>query len=252
MIQAEIYPHVVGWYKERASYYYDFATNGVPLSADMQTVLTAPLYVLVTGYENNNPIMVAGQHNIANATRGDVGYSDLWQIYFLTVDAGYVANTVRDADTALSMWGATRMTGPLVNCPVVEDGSTLAGGELNITYGWCRNVSIQYFDFGVSVNFVIPLYTFPGVANQNNIIDAIPSDNSSYSAFWSIYSVTPSASYVANTYKSFQDVANAGITPMSLNSVRNCPVVKTDPPTATNSGVISLASFALIFALFIL
>jgi len=138
---------------------------------------------------------------------------------------------------ALSLFTVSSVVGPTVNCPVVPINSTLAGGSPNITLGWFQNQTINYFDFGPNTASVVPIEVFPGITAQHNIIDAIPTDPG-YSAFWLVEEFTAPAGYVANTYKSFTDVANANLgSPVIPNVIVNCPVISTDPapPASTTA-----------------
>ena len=62
------------------------------------------------------------------------------------------------------------------------------------------------------------------VANQLNIIDAIPGDPG-YSDFWQVVKVTVPADYVANTATSLQDLLDAGYSMQTTDMIVNCPVV---------------------------
>jgi hypothetical protein len=227
------YALIQGWYNERATFYYNFGNNSAVVNGQVQP---CNLYSLVTGFDaNNNPIPVAGQHNIAPAVPGNPIYSDLWQIIFLTVPATYVANTVKDATVAVASF-TTQTTGPLVNCPVVPIGSTLLGGGPNITLGWYQNTTINYFNFGPNQDFEIPIIVFPAIATQLHIVDQIPGQ-SGYSSFWAVNEYTAPSGYVPNTYKSFQDIAQANLgNPIVPGLVLNCPIISTDPvPSTTGS-----------------
>jgi len=238
------YSLVTGWYKGRNSYYYDFGTTGVNVINGL--VNPIPLYSLVTGYDSGgNPIPVAGQHNIANITKGEEGYCDLWQIVYFTVGSGYVANTYTSQAQVMTAIGSTAKTGPLVNCPVVDEGSLLADGTTTVN-GWVRGSPMYYFDFGPSPDDIIPLYKIPSSVGQHNLIDAVPEDGNEYSPFWEIYFITPPSGYVANTYKSFADVIAAGVTPVDQNMVVNCPVVKTDPVPSSDASTSIISLFMII------
>jgi len=248
--EATVYNIVTGWYKGRFSYYYDFGPGGVKTSG--ATVVAIPLFALVTGFNaDGSPILVAGSHNIANITLGETGYSDLWQIIFYTVPATYVANTYKSQDEVIAAITdpAMRKVGPLVNCPIVPAGSTLDDGTPT-TLGWCRGFGIEYFDFGKTVNYIIPLYKMPTVMDQHNIIDAVPEDGAAYSPFWEIYTIAPPTGYAANKFRSFADVDASGAVKTDQNMVVNCPVVKTDAnvqPTDSSSTTALVASLALVF-----
>jgi len=227
---ATVYLRQEGWYENRKTDYYDFGSRS---GIDSQGyVKTAPLYVLTTGVDINNvPVKVAGQFNIAASLPPSPGYSDLWQIIFLNVTNGYTANSIRDAATATANFSPLiNVTGPIVNCPVVANGSSLSGGEIGLTHGWHQDIMFDYFDFGVTSNSPNTEYTFPTVpVTQNDIIDLIPTD-AGYSDFKSIYAASPlfPGSVSTNQYKSFEDVKDDNINPQSTGVVVNRPVVSVD------------------------
>src|SRR5690349_11249681 len=92
------FPVVQGWFDGRATFYYDFGMNS-PALDDATKVASAPIYVLVTGFDaSGQPQPLAGQHNIIDVVPGEAGYSDLWQVNFVTVPSGTAANSVRSLD----------------------------------------------------------------------------------------------------------------------------------------------------------
>ena len=142
------FPVVQGWYDGRATYYYDFGGNS-PAVNNAAAVAPAPIYVFVTGFDaQGNPQAVAGQHNIIDMAPGDAGYSDLWQVNFVTVPSNYVANTVTSLDAIRQGGYAIKTSDMMVNCPVVPLGSSLAEGTPGLTKGWYEGREVDYFDFG--------------------------------------------------------------------------------------------------------
>jgi len=107
-------------------------------------------------------------------------------------------------------------------------------------------------DFGPNPSYSIPIYAFPGVAGQHNIVDAVP-PNSTYSAFWNERKYVVKSGYVAETYKSFSDVAAAGITYTDGKQGINCPITKVYPVDNSNKGDASHFQlfFTVIFALIV-
>ncbi len=223
---------VSGWYQNRAAQYYDFGAN-TPL-AGASGVPTAPIYVFITGMNaDGTPRMVEGQHNIVDVLPGDAGYSDLWQVNFVTVPAGYVADTARSKADIDAAGYAVTPTDTLVNCPIVPAGTTLAGGE-PLVQGWARGQEVFYPDFGQNSATAAPIWVFihgmnadgtpQMVEGQSNIIDTIPGD-AGYTAFWNVNFVTVPAGYVPNSIRSAADVRAAGYTITPTTTVVNCPVI---------------------------
>ncbi len=231
------FPVVQGWYEGRATYYYDFGASSPPLN-DAKTVAHIPIYVLVTGFDSNGqPQPVADQHNIVDFVPGDPGYSDLWQVNFVTVPANYIANTVRSLDDVQKAGYPIKATDQLVNCPVVPLNSSLAEGTPGLTKGWYKGKEVHYFDFGPSPDFTLPIYAFitgldsagnpQFVPGQHNIIGVIPGQGG-YSAFWDLHLVKVPADYQANSITSIAQALASGYEMIHPGIVVNCPVIRTD------------------------
>jgi hypothetical protein len=231
------YPLVQGWYEGRATYYYDFGMNVPPLN-DAKAVASAPIYVLVTGFSaSGEPQFVAGQNNIIDVVPGDAGYSDLWRVTFVTVPAGYQANTLRSAADVRAAGYPMQASEVLVNCPVVPLNSTLAEGTPGLTRGWYKGREVHYFDFGPNTAATAPIYAFitgmdaagqpQFVPGQHNVIGVIPGDMG-YSAFWDVHLVQVPAGYRANSITSVAQVMSSGYPMLHPGLVVNCPVIRTD------------------------
>ncbi|MCB0209458.1 MAG: hypothetical protein KDJ52_09015 [Anaerolineae bacterium] len=238
---AKNYELVQGWYQGRETFYYDFGPS-TPLTEDGTGVVTAPIYVLVTGFDaDGNPQAVAGQSNIVDVIPGDDGYSDLWEVTFVTVPADYEANSITSAQELIDAGYEQTVAGVYVNCPIVPAGSTLSeGGDL--VQGWYKGQEVFYFDFGPNPTTPAPIYVLvtgfdadgnpQAVAGQSNIVDVVPEDEG-YSAFWSVNFVTVPADYQANTITDAADILSGGydITPAGI--LVNCPVIRTADAPAT-------------------
>jgi hypothetical protein len=243
-----------GWYEGRQTYYYDFGAN-TTASADGETIIPAPIYVLVTGFNaDGSPQTIEGQRNIIDVIPGDEGYSDLWEVTFVTVPEDTVANTITAADEVISGGYEQTPAGFYVNCPVVPADSTLSEGGGTLTLGWYKGQDVSYFDFGMNAIDTAPIYAFitgfdgdgnpQFVEGQNNVIGVIPGDDG-YSAFWYVNLVTVPADYVANTITSVDQVLSAGYEIVTPGLLVNCPVLRTDaaapasPTTLPQTGGVS-------------
>jgi hypothetical protein len=236
---AQTYTLTKGWYQGRETFYYDFGMNS-PVLNNGAGVGAAPIYVLVTGFDGSgNPQMVEGQRNIIDVVPGEPGYSDLWEVNFVTVPAGYVANTFKSADDVRKAGLQMTKPGVLVNCPVVPLNSRLAepvNGSVEPTRGWYKGSEVHYFDFGPNSNRTAPIYAFitgfsadgtpQFVQGQNNIIDVIPGD-AGYSAFWDVHLVRVPAGYKPNSITSAAGVMSSGFEIVRPGLVVNCPVTRT-------------------------
>jgi len=221
--------------------YYDF---------DVMPLAPAPIYVLFREGESEP---VENQLNIIDVIPGDLGYSDFWQMYKVTVPQDYVANTVTSLVKILDKGYELTETNYLINCPVAPKGST---AELRYTdesktldRGWYKNKVVYYFTFEEKVlattagglNPISPIYvtfninpdendpnsgpasgfvTETGSAQTHNVLATIPTD-ADYSPLWSV-----------NVYDNadFENVSNlttaeaANVLAQGVMLV-NCPVV---------------------------
>ncbi|HLZ72609.1 MAG TPA: hypothetical protein VKV26_22100 [Dehalococcoidia bacterium] len=222
---------VPGWYRGNAVKYYDFGTN--TKLAGGNVLAAAPIYLFITGMNaDGTPNAVKGQHNIVDLLQGQPGYSDLWQINFVSVPASYAADTAKSLDEITAAGFGVAPANMFVNCPLVPQDTTLEDGK-QLTQGWYDGQPVFYPDFGLNPDASLPIYALvngfdaqgnpQAVAGQNNIIDSVPTDQG-YSAFWRVNFVTVPAGYVANTLRSAADVVASGFPIMQSNTIVNCPV----------------------------
>lgn len=223
---------VTGWYQDQQVRYYDFGMNS---ATNGSVVATAPIYVFIHGFDaDGNPEFVEGQHNVVNVKPGDPGYSDLWQVMLVTVPDDYEADSIKSAGDVMAMGYEVTPTEMYVNCPIVDEGTTLEGGE-SLTQGWYKGEEVFYPDFGVNPANAIPIWVFATgfdadgnpqfVEGQQNVIDAVPGDPG-YSAFWQVNIVVVDEGYEANSVTSREDIQAMGYEVMQTNMVVNCPVTE--------------------------
>jgi len=116
-IQGSSTSPVSGWYRNRDVFYFD---NGANSPAHGFVVEDAPIYAFF--HADGTP--VAGQKNVIDVLPGDAGYSDLWKVTKVVVDASYMANSLRDARSIVAARDAGQVTlettDIYVNCPVVS------------------------------------------------------------------------------------------------------------------------------------
>lgn len=224
---------VSGWFRDRQVKYYDFGTN--THLATNHVVSIQPIFVFIHGMNaDGTPQMVEGQHNIVGVVPGDDGYSDLWQVTFVTVPQNYQPDSVRSAQDIRDAGYETTVTDMFVNCPIVPEGTTLEGGE-ELKQGWHNDEKVFYPDFGANPTNTQPIWVFihgmnadgtPDlVQGQSNIIDTVPGD-AGYSAFWQVNMVTVPAGYQPNSIKSAADVRSSGYPIAETQMVVNCPVTQ--------------------------
>jgi len=217
---------------------------------DVQPLAPAPLYVL---FKEGSTESVEGQLNIIDVIPGDVGYSDFWRMYKVTVPDNYAANSVTSYQDIISMDYMIEATPNLINCPVVPKGSTASmrlGNESSaLDRGWYKGELVYYFTFeekAIQVNEaglvpISPIYvtfninpddsnpdsgppsgfvTETGTVQTHNVIATVPSDTD-YSPLWSVF-VYDNADFDHVTDLSSAQAAN--ILAEGVMYV-NCPVV---------------------------
>lgn len=225
-------PLISGWYRDEAVRYYDFGLNSEAMGS---SVSVAPIYAFITGMSAaGEPMFVDGQHNVVGVVPGDAGYSDLWEVHLVTVPADYEADTIRSAADVEASGYEMEVPGLFVNCPIVEPGTELEGGE-ELVQGWYENEEVFYPDFGENAPVAIPIWAFATgmdadgnpefVDGQHNIIDAVPTDTG-YSAFWRVNLVMVDDMYEADSIRSAADVGSSGYEVMETDLVVNCPVTE--------------------------
>jgi hypothetical protein len=223
---------VTGWYRDQQVRYYDFGMNS---ATNGDVVATAPIYVFIHGFDaDGDPQPVEGQHNVVNVRPGDPGYSDLWQVMFVTVPEDFEPDSIKSADDVMAMGYEITPTDMFVNCPIVDHGTMLTGGE-PLTQGWYKGEQVFYPDFGLNPALAIPIWVFATgvdadgnpqfVEGQNNVIDSVPGDPG-YSAFWRVNLVIVDESYEPNSVTASSDIQAMGYEVMQTNLVANCPVTE--------------------------
>jgi len=231
------YELVQGWYQGRATYYYEFGANS-PATEDGQQVIPAPIYVLVTGFDaEGNPQPVEGQYNIVDVIPGDEGYSDLWQVNFVTVPDDYEANTITSAEQIFNGGYDITESEVLVNCPIVPKDSTLAEGGAPLVQGWYKGQEVHYFEFGQNTINTAPIYAFITgfddngdpvfVEGQHNVVDVIPGDGG-YSTFWNVNLVQVPQGYEADSITSVEQILEGGYDITQAGLLVNCPILRTE------------------------
>jgi hypothetical protein len=219
------YPIESGWYDGAAVTYYNFGTNTFLNPDDPSRVHIEPVWHFITGLDaEGKPTDLAGQHNLFSATVGDPNYSDLWQPYFVTAPADYVADTITSADQLLASGFQIEKQPVFVNCPIVPEGSTLTDSDLPLKVAWVNGQQVSYFDFGPTGARPGNVYVFitgfdstgqPQVMpGQHFVFDRDKSD-SGYSDFWIVQWVKVDAAYQPDSVRAVADI-QAEITASTL------------------------------------
>jgi hypothetical protein len=224
-----------GWFRDRTVLYYDFGRVPEPLVA-------ARVIWPIHGFDaKGNPVAIRGQRPIFTVLPGMPGYTGLWRIAYLVTADHAQPNTIRDAasiDAAVrSRRASLRETDATYNLPLVPRGSRLERDSTPAMLGWFEGREVQFFDFGAAGIVSSPMWRFARgadvsgepnpVADQNSVVDSIPSGSGSPD-LWEIRWVRVDSAYVANSLKSAAAVGSAGVAVDPPSSVRNLPVVLID------------------------
>jgi hypothetical protein len=221
---------------------------------DVLSTTPAPIYAL---FRMGESTPVEGQLNIVNVIPGDAGYNDFWQVYKVTVPAGYVANTITSYDAIMRMGYPVMATTSVVNCPIVPKGSTARiryspSESPGLTRGWYKDKVVYYFNFFekelMTVNGMVPtsdIYVSfeinPGQPNggpssgfktendmatgqTHNVPETLPSETA-YSPLWDVQI------YDNGSFGSVDNLASAMSAPILARDAAmvNCPIVSVQP-----------------------
>jgi hypothetical protein len=83
---------------------------------------TAPIWVLITGYDaTGSAIRLPGQAGpIIRQLHDDPGYSDFWQVFFVTVPEDTAPNSIRSYQQILDAGYPIDASENVINCPVIR------------------------------------------------------------------------------------------------------------------------------------
>jgi len=213
--------------------YYDF---------DVQTIRSAPVYVLVS--ESDPEERIEGQFAIFDTIPGDDDYNDFWQRVNVLVPDDIEPNSIRSIEDIETAGFEQVRTSMIINCPIVPYGSTANVGA-NERTGWYEDQYVQYFTFealntnvrnpGVlDVPYAIARVVFEdndpdkGIkldssGNNHNVFDTIPGDDL-YRALWRIDPVAESAFDQIHDWASSKAAPDAELDMPQM--FVNCPVVE--------------------------
>jgi hypothetical protein len=115
---------------------------------DVQSTTSAPIYVL---YREGEDKPVPSQLDIIDTLPGETGYNDFRQVWKVSVQKDYIANTITDTATLLNAGYKMERTTTLRNMPVVPDKSTararLNGETAELQRAWYRGQVAKFLSF---------------------------------------------------------------------------------------------------------
>lgn len=221
-----VYAVESGWFDGQAVPYYNLGAN-TPLSPnDSERVSVMPAWLFVTGQNaDGSPIKFEGQGTVFNVAPGEAGYTDLWQIFFVTPPANYVADALTSIDSLEANGLAIEKTPMLVNCPIVPAQAALADKSKALIHGWVNGQPVSYFDFGVTSAKPGKLYVFitgftadgsPQLVPGQHFIFDSSRTSGGYSDFRVVQWVTVAANYKADSIKALKDIDLSKVTNSGL------------------------------------
>jgi hypothetical protein len=224
--EGRVYALESGWFDGQAVSYYNLGANASLNPADPERVLVMPAWLFITGTNpDGSPIKLTGQGTVFNINVGVTGYSDLWQISFVTPPADYQPDSLKSIDALQASGMTIEKQAMLVNCPLVPAGATLGDKSKEALKGWVNNQPVFYFDFGVTSAKPGQVYAFVTgfnsdgspqlVAGQHFIFDSARASGG-YSDFRGVQWVTVGASYPADSIRAVKDIDPSRVTASTL------------------------------------
>lgn len=100
------------WENGREVYAFDFGATPAE---------TAPIYKLITGIdEAGDPIFLGGIDSVVEQMHADEGYSDFWQVIFVTVPEDTPQNSIHSYEQIVEAGYPIDATSLVVNCPAIR------------------------------------------------------------------------------------------------------------------------------------
>ncbi|MCB9436708.1 MAG: hypothetical protein H6673_06900 [Anaerolineales bacterium] len=100
------------WGNGNAVYAFDFGATPAE---------TAPIYKLITGIDDlGDPIFLGGIDSVVEQMHADEGYSDFWQVVFVTVPEDTPQNSIRSYEQIVEAGYPIDATSLVVNCPAIR------------------------------------------------------------------------------------------------------------------------------------
>lgn len=212
--------------------YLDFGT-ATPLSGD-GTVPVAPIWVFIDGFgDDGRPRMSTTHPTVVDVVPGDPGYSDLWEVQFVLVPAGFDGD-LRSLEELNASGLLTMPSGMLVNCPLVPAGSTTSEGH-SLRPGWYRGEQIHYFDLGITGITAGDVYEF--ITDVTNPLGygairtvappliVLPEGDGPTAQFFRVHEVIVASAAEAESIDSFDDLSALGLEVRATGELVNRPLI---------------------------
>jgi len=229
--EGRIYAVESGWFDGQAVAYYNLGANTPMNPDDAERVSVMPAWLFITGLNaDGSPVKLDEQGTVFNINVGMAGYTDLWQMFFVTPPAGYAADSLTSIDAMEANGLTIEKTPMLVNCPLVPPKAALGDKSKELLPGWVNGQAVFYFDFGVTSAKPGKLYAFVTGFNADSSPQLVPGQHfvfdssrtsGGYSDFRLVQWVTVDASYKADSIRAAKDIDSSKVT--SSGMVVNYP-----------------------------
>ena len=237
------YKTIMGFYKGRKSWYWDFGPRSESKMNGTEVALQ-PIWLF--NYANGTK---AG-NNMIDILPCEAHYSDFWEVNMVKVPDSTPYSYYKSAADVNKDVASKKITitkpGKLVNCPVVPFNSTVIDDSPNPTngntkpadvFGWYKGKQIFYYNFGeipsVKTQPIWNFKTADGTMGGHNVIDVIPGDEA-YTPFWQKTIVTvPDNLKGMDAIKSADGVSMSGYKVDMYSDVVNCPLTYTEEESAS-------------------
>jgi len=235
------------WYNRSTAHVVPFVDPGLHpdiFDAATGTVNTTEVYIL----------NISGQKPVLMEPATVPGHSPIWHVTYVEVPDGYIPDSFRswaDVQDAVTSDPAnyTASDGGYVAAPGVgmQSGPAVLqhqpGAVYPLHHGWHKGKLVSYYDFGDASTELGTIWMFyyynpmngnsTPVDGQFPVIDAVPAgvykgkdaDDAGYSPFMRLVKVLVDPDYEPNSIKSYDEIADAGLTLVQTDTVYHMPVV---------------------------
>lgn len=191
------------WLNDEELAAYDFGT---------MTNKTAPIYVLIEGFDpDGNPVRI-DHIALIDVMHKDAGYSDFWQVTFVTVPADTTPNSFRKVTDLVEAGFEMEASTTVVNCPAIGLDEMQIAYYDDIAY----NITFIPLDFTAELPADLPfIYTYvleDGIPDlEAPLVLGIAEDDDAYTGYCEVAQVRLADNLVTNTADLLTD-DNAEIT----------------------------------------
>lgn len=225
-VSGRVYAIGQGWHDGVAIDYVDFQAETV--LAEDGSVLVAPIWVFITGFDGEGRPQILRGRTVVDVVPGDAGYSDLWDVQFVTVPEDYDGGIHSLAELEASGLPISP-SGMLVNCPIVPEGSSVETGH-DLRPGWYRGEPMFYYDVGLSPTIAGDAYVMVAGLDESGepteVVGTPVLSGDLEGDFWRLSYVMVDGEFGANSIRSLAELEASGLAVTSTEVLLNWPVIE--------------------------